>query len=81
MSPTRPAVDPVAADAARERLAAAVRARDAAIETAHRVFWQAVDAEIRTKHLSQTAAAAALDYSRENVRVQTARYRDAGETA
>jgi hypothetical protein len=76
MTPARADADPTAADAARERLAAAVAKRDAAIEAANREFWQAVDAEIRARTLTQTAAAATLDYSRENVRVMTARHRD-----
>lgn len=72
MSPTRP--DTPEAAEAKKRLDAAATARDKAIEAAHRAYWAVVDAEIKAKNLTQTAAAAHLDFSREHVRNQLKRY-------
>ncbi|WP_435059516.1 hypothetical protein [Streptomyces sp. bgisy060] len=72
MSPSRPET-PKAAEA-KKRLDQAAKARDKAIEDAQRTYWSAVAAEIEAKNLTQTAAAAHLDFSREHVRQQIKRY-------
>lgn len=66
--PTKPDTDQ--SRAAKERITAAAQARDKAIADAHRAFWQTVDAEIKAKHITQTAVADHLDFSREHIRQQ-----------
>ncbi|MFY0516115.1 hypothetical protein ACOMD4_37875 [Streptomyces anulatus] len=72
MTPTRP--DTPESTAAKKRLDAAATTRDKAIEAAHRTYWSAVAAEIEAKNLTQVAAAAHLDFSREHIRKQIKRY-------
>lgn len=72
MTPSRPETPDAAA--AKERLDQAAVDRDQAIEAAHCAYWTAVANEIKAKNLTQTAAAAHLDFSREHVRKQILRF-------
>jgi len=68
---TEPTADKVAArQAAKERLAAALKKRDEDKAAAETTFWRTVDQEIRSGALRQVDATEATGFSREYIRKQ-----------